>query len=70
MSNFVVCGPYDEDMPNYYMTTTNLTWLVANMEILQDWLQHQEFYGNWQFSGAVVEFSDARDAEFFLIKWN
>jgi hypothetical protein len=52
------------------MTTTNLTWLVANLETLIDWLKGQEFYGTWDFSGAVVEFSDARDAEFFLMKWN
>jgi hypothetical protein len=35
---FLLAGPFDEEMPNYYLMITNIKWWIDHEPAVYDWM--------------------------------
>jgi len=66
---FVVSGPFDEEMPNYYVVISNIKWWLENESEIYKWMDTNLSRGRLHHTGMIVEFENQKDCSTFLLKW-
>ena len=68
-SRFMVTGPFDDEMPYYYVLITDFKWWVANETEIHAWMRACLPDGEQQHQGMVVTINDEADLSNFLLRW-
>lgn len=69
-NRFIVAGPFDEEMPYYYVVINNLSfWLENEAEILAWLYENLSSPSAYSHQGMIVSFKQESDLTAFLLKW-
>ncbi len=68
-SRFIVSGPFDADMPYYYVIITDFKWWTDNQLEIVDWMNRCLPRGALHVSGMVLELETEELASLFLLRW-
>ena len=69
-NRFLVSGPFDEDMPHYYVIVRDIDWYITNETLITTWLDNSTSPDDVDISGVVLTFKQDKDLTAFLLKWN
>ena len=67
---FIVSGPFDEEMPNYYLIISDARWFTDNEREIHTWMQQCLPRGIDHHRGMVIDIENESDVSNFLLKWN
>jgi len=68
-SKFVLAGPFDDTMPDYYIIINNYVWWAANEKEIYAWMKQCLPNGIEHHKGMVVTLNHEHDVTNFLLKW-
>ena len=68
-SRLLVTGPFDADMPYYYILIKDYRWWAANEPEIYKWMRQCLPDGERHHQGMVVTIADERDVTNFLLRW-
>lgn len=66
---FIATGPFDEQMPYYYIIISDYRWWTDNEKEIYTWMDQCLPKGRNHQQGMVVVIEDQADASNFLLKW-
>jgi hypothetical protein len=66
---FIATGPFDEEMPYYYIIISDYRWWTDNEKEIYTWMDQCLPRGRNHQQGMVVVIEDQADASNFLLKW-
>jgi hypothetical protein len=66
---FIATGPFDEEMPYYYIIISDYRWWTDNEREIYTWMDQCLPRGRNHQQGMVVVIEDQADASNFLLKW-
>jgi hypothetical protein len=69
-AKFVLSGPFDAHMPDYYLIITDIEWWIKNEETVLQWIGSEILSTDYIISGVVLTFKREKDVAAFLLKWN
>ena len=69
-NKFVISGPFDAHMPDYYVIIKDVTWWLKNEKSIMSWLDTEIPSADIEFSGVVLAFKNSKDALAFILKWS
>lgn len=67
---FLATGPFDEEMPNYYIIITDYGWWSQNEKEIYEWMDTCLPNGRKHQQGMVVVIENESDASNFLLRWS
>ena len=67
---FQVTGPFDDDMPNYYIIIADYRWWVNHELEIYAWMDQCLPKGRHHHQGMVVVIEDEHHATNFLLRWS
>lgn len=67
---FLATGPFDEEMPNYYIIITDYGWWSQNEKEIYEWMDECLPNGRKHQQGMVVVIENESDASNFLLRWS
>lgn len=67
---FLVTGPFDEDMPDYYIMICDYKWWAEHEKEIYNWMWQCLPKGQDHHSGMVVTLQREADVTNFLLKWS
>jgi len=68
-NRFILGGPFDSDMPNYYLMITDIEWWIDNDKRVYEWMDLNLPKKRMHHVGMTLEFEDKKDATLFLLRW-
>ena len=68
-SRFYVTGPFDEEMPYYYILIKDYRWWVANEPEIYKWMRQCLPDGTNHHQGMVVTIKEEPNVTNFLLRW-
>lgn len=68
-SRFIVSGPFDEEMPFYYVIITDFKWWMDNELEIVDWMNRFLPRGALHVRGMVIELDNEEQTSLFLLRW-
>jgi hypothetical protein len=68
-SRFIVSGPFDEEMPFYYVIITDFKWWMDNELEIVDWMNRCLPRGALHVRGMVIELDNEEQTSLFLLRW-
>ena len=68
-SRLLVTGPFDAEMPYYYILIKDYRWWAANEPEIYKWMRQCLPDGERHHQGMVVTIADERDVTNFLLRW-
>jgi len=66
---FIATGPFDEEMPHYYIIISDFNWWADNEKEIYTWMDQCLPRGRKHQQGMVVIIEHQADASNFLLKW-
>jgi hypothetical protein len=66
---FVVTGPFDLEMPDYYILIRDYRWWSQNEKEIYQWMKECSPRGIEHHQGMVLTFEREADASNFLLRW-
>jgi hypothetical protein len=66
---FIVSGPFDADMPYYYIIITDFKWWTDNELEIVDWMNRCLPRGVLHVKGMVLELETEELTSLFLLRW-
>lgn len=66
---FMLAGPFDDEMPYYYVVIADYRWWVRNEKTIYDWMDLCLPKGRMHHRGMVIVLETEADASNFLLKW-
>lgn len=69
-NRFIVAGPFDDQMPYYYIIIADFKWWTVNEREIEAWMDACLPRGRKHVQGMVVVIEDQVDASNFLLRWN
>jgi len=66
---FIATGPFDEEMPHYYIIISDYRWWANNETEIYTWMDECLPRGRHHQQGMVVVIEDSADASNFLLRW-
>lgn len=66
---FIATGPFDEEMPSYYIIISDFKWWVDNEQEIYAWMDECLPKGRQHQQGMVVVIDNPTDASNFLLRW-
>ena len=66
---FLLSGPFDADMPYYYLIITDVEFWVKHETELYAWMEENLPRGKSHHEGMVISLDTEEDALAFLLKW-
>ena len=66
---FIATGPFDDEMPYYYIIISDYRWWTDNEKEIYTWMDQCLPRGRNHQQGMVVVIEDQADASNFLLKW-
>jgi len=67
---FIATGPFDEDMPHYYIIIADYRWWTNNEKEIYAWMDQCLPKGRLHQQGMVVIIENEADASNFLLRWD
>jgi hypothetical protein len=67
---FIATGPFDDEMPHYYIIISDFRWWAANEPEIYRWMDQCLPRGREHQQGMVVVIENESDASNFLLRWN
>jgi len=68
-SRFIATGPFDEEMPYYYIIIRDYRWWNDNETAIYSWMDECLPRGRKHQQGMVVVIENESDASNFLLRW-
>lgn len=68
-NRFQVTGPFDDDMPYYYIIIADYRWWVDNEKEIYTWMRINLPQGTQHHQGMVVTLKNEQDVSNFLLRW-
>ena len=68
-NRFQVTGPFDDDMPYYYIIIADYRWWVDNEKEIYAWMKISLPQGTRHHQGMVVTLEHEQDVSNFLLRW-
>lgn len=66
---FIVSGPFDEEMPHYYVVIADYKFWHDNESKIHAWMDENLPRGNQHQQGMVVTLERERDVTAFMLQW-
>jgi hypothetical protein len=66
---FVVGGPFDYEMPYYYIMITDVNFWFDNEPAIYDWMDDNLPRGRMHQEGMVVVLEQEKDVTAFIMRW-
>ena len=66
---FVVSGPFDYEMPNYYIMIANIAYWLDNEPAIYAWMDENLPRGRLHQEGMVVVLEQEKDVTAFIMRW-
>lgn len=66
---FIVSGPFDEEMPYFYIIIADFAWWHSNERKIFNWMDQCLPRGRHHLRGMVLELDNEELASLFLLKW-
>ena len=66
---FILSGPFDEDMPYYYIIIKDYIFWNNNEKDIEGWMIRNLPRGINHQSGMVLTIEEEKDAMLFLLRW-
>lgn len=66
---FIATGPFDEEMPHYYILITDYKWWSNNEKEIHSWMDQCLPRGSDHHQGMVLQIENESDASNFLLRW-
>jgi hypothetical protein len=67
---FIATGPFDEEMPYYYIIIADFRWWTNNEPEIYAWMDECLPRGQKHQQGMVVVIENETDASNFLLRWD
>mgnify|MGYP003342481599 CR=1 FL=1 len=67
---FIATGPFDAEMPHYYIIIRDYRWWNDNEKEIYRWMDDCLPRGRKHQQGMVVVIEDESDASNFLLRWS
>jgi hypothetical protein len=67
---FVLAGPFDEEMPYYYLMIADYSWWNLNEPEIYSWMEANLPRGRLHQEGMVISLPTAQLATLFLLRWS
>lgn len=67
---FIATGPFDTEMPHYYIIIRDYRWWTDNEKEVYQWMDDCLPRGRKHQQGMVVVIEDEADASNFLLRWS
>ena len=68
-SRFIVTGPFDEEMPDYYVIIRDYRWWTDNENQIHAWMKECLPRGIQHHKGMVLTIEKESDVSNFLLRW-
>ena len=69
IDRFQVTGPFDKDMPYYYIIIADYRWWANNEKEIYQWMKISLPQGTRHHQGMVVTLEHEQDVSNFLLRW-
>ena len=69
IDRFQVTGPFDKDMPYYYIIIADYRWWANNEKEIYQWMKINLPQGTRHHQGMVVTLEHKHDVGNFLLRW-
>ena len=66
---FIIAGPFDEEMPYYYIIIADINWWIENEPEVYDWMEKNLPRGRMHHTGMTLSLDNEKDLMFFLLRW-
>ena len=66
---FQCTGPFDDEMPYYYVIISDYRWWVDNEKAIYAWMKDNLPKGTAHHQGMVVTLDTDQDVSNFLLRW-
>lgn len=67
---FILTGPFDEDMPYYYIIIKDYNFWTEHEAELETWMDRNLPRGRAHQTGMVLTIEEERDAMLFMLRWD
>lgn len=68
-NRFLVTGPFDDEMPHYYIIIIDYTWWQQNETAIYQWMNACLPRGHSHQQGMVIVIENEYDVSNFLLRW-
>ncbi len=68
-SRFIVTGPFDEELPDYYVIIRDYRWWTDNENQIHAWMKECLPRGIQHHKGMVLTIEKESDVSNFLLRW-
>lgn len=66
---FIVTGPFDTSMPDYYVVIADFAWWIQNERGIYVWMEKNLPKGRMHHEGMVLNMPKEEQVTAFLLKW-
>lgn len=66
---FILTGPFDNGMPDYYIIIKDFNYWVENELEIHTWMDRNLSRGREHQTGMVISIKDEKEAMLFMLKW-
>ena len=66
---FIATGPFDDEMPYYYMVIADITYWLKNEPEIYAWMDDNLPRGRMHQKGMTLEFETDKHLMMFLLRW-
>lgn len=67
---FVLTGPFDKEMPNYYIIIKDIEYWLNNEESIISWMDNNLSRGKQHYQGMVLTIEEEKDVMMFMLRWS
>lgn len=68
-SKFILTGPFDDEMPHYYIIIKDYNYWLDHEEDLESWMDANLSRGREHQTGMTLTIESAKEAMLFMLRW-
>jgi hypothetical protein len=68
-SKFIVTGPFDAEMPHYYIIIKDYNFWIEHQAELESWMDANLSRGREHQTGLVLTIESEKEAMLFMLRW-
>lgn len=66
---FIAAGPFDEEMPYYYIVIADIGYWMENEQAIYDWMDENLPRGRLHQTGMTIDLDSDKDRTAFILRW-
>ena len=66
---FILTGPFDNEMPHYYIVIKDYNFWTEHEAELEEWMDRNLSRGREHQTGMVLTIEEEKEAMLFLMRW-